>query len=103
MPRVKRKRKRRNDYTPAERQQLLTGMVMHHLSTRFGGPAFRSPINVEAVRQAWAIIGDELTEDFQSAEFDKYRERFNGEPWAVRLLAGLESAAPSTKRPEAAR
>lgn len=72
-----------------ERRVLLTGCPSWPGATRFGwlcrGDLGR--VDVEAVRRAWAELGEELLAEWRGHTCDRYRKRC-AEPWAVRVLGG---------------
>ena len=86
MPRVKRRLKRRNDYSAQERHVLLSGVPLDEHSTRFGHPLpHRGGWRIEEIRAAWLSLRNELLLAWQSPEYDRHRQ-YHAEPFAERLL-----------------
>ena len=78
---------RRGDYNQQERQVLLTGIPLTHLSTRFGHR--RHGWNLEEIRIAWDLLKEELMPLWESDEhtYPHHREQHD-RPWAERILDG---------------
>lgn len=88
--RVIRRAKRNTSYTAEEKKFLLNGICLSPVSTRFGHP-IRGPLYVDLIREAWALLEDELRIEWQHDQrFAHYRKRF-AEPFAARLLAEQEA------------
>lgn len=78
-------KKRGGDYTPQERQVLLTGVPLSPVSTRFGHP-IHGGWNIDAIREAWHQLHKELLIEWQGDKYAHHRSR-HSRPFAERMLA----------------
>ena len=82
---VRRRAKRRTNYTAQERRVLLTGVPLHLWSTRFGHP-LHGGWNRDEIAVAWDLLQDELLELWETEDF-ALRRKGGGRPFAERLLS----------------
>lgn len=70
---VRKRAKRHTNYSSQEKAVLLHGVPLHPWSTRFGHP--KTGWNREEIRKAWALLKDELLEQWNSAEWVEKRKQ----------------------------